>query len=148
MFLVCLPRRLKNRADSYMCGGFRILVWCSCLWVTDNAKKFKLTISLAQIDWKISQTEAVQFCCCAAPCTNKFNFINCVFHDKNVQWKTTSSYSILVFSLSLVSVLLTSACTGNLTCVHGKLVIFEQKNGTMCYIRFGIHLHPIFLTFR
>ena len=27
----------------------------------------------------------------------------------------------------LVAAVLTSACTGNLTCVHGKLVIFEQK---------------------
>ena len=27
----------------------------------------------------------------------------------------------------LVAAVLTSACTGNLTCVRGKLVIFEQK---------------------
>ena len=27
----------------------------------------------------------------------------------------------------LVAAVLTSACTGNLTCVHDKLVIFEQK---------------------
>ena len=27
----------------------------------------------------------------------------------------------------LVAAVLTSACTGNLTCVHGKLDIFEQK---------------------
>ena len=27
----------------------------------------------------------------------------------------------------LVAAVLTSSCTGNLTCVHAKLVIFEQK---------------------
>ena len=34
---------------------------------------------------------------------------------------------ILVLSLLLVAAVLTSACTGNLKCVQGKLVIFEQK---------------------
>ena len=41
--------------------------------------------------------------------------------------------SSLVLSF-LIAVVIISVCTGNLTCVHGKLVIFEQK--TMLYIRF------------
>ena len=48
-------------------------------------KRFKLTISVAQIAWKISQAEAVRFYCSVGTCENKFNYINCVFHDKNVQ---------------------------------------------------------------
>ena len=48
-------------------------------------KRFKLTMSIAQIDWKISQAEAVRFYCSVGTCKNKFNYINCVFHDKNVQ---------------------------------------------------------------
>ena len=32
-----------------------------------------------------------------------------------------------LLSLLLVAVVLTSACTGNFTCVHGKLVIFLTK---------------------
>ena len=59
-------------------------------------KNYKLTRFVAQIDWKISQVEAVQFCCCPDICKNKVNYYNCVSHDNNNQSKKPSSFSILV----------------------------------------------------
>ena len=59
------------------------------------------------------------------PVRLSFNYFSCVFYNlKNDHRKTTSSQSILVLSLLLLAAVLTSSCTGNLTCVHGKLVIF------------------------
>ena len=63
---------------------------------TIKKKQCKLTIPIAQINWKISQAEAVRFCCFVVACKNKFNYFKCEFQDiKNVQWKTNSSLSIL-----------------------------------------------------
>ena len=42
---------------------------------SDRQKNYKLTTSVAQIDWKISQMEDVEFCCCTATCKNKVKVI-------------------------------------------------------------------------
>ena len=96
MYLVC-----QLRSKGYPYGNLYtwLLADTSVLVLIVNSrqyKKYKLTSIVAQIDWKISQVEAVQFCCRTEPCKNKVNYFNCLSHDKNNQSKKPSSLSMLV----------------------------------------------------
>ena len=87
-------------------------------------KNYKLTRFVAQLDWKISQVEAVQFCCSPDICKNKVNYYNCISHDNNNQSKKPSSFSILVL------IVLGYCYSTDFTCVQGKQS-FSLENGTM-----------------
>ena len=142
MYLVCQPR-----SEGYLYGNLYtwLLAHTSVLVLIINSrqyKKYKLTSLVAQIDWKISQVEAVQFCCCTATCKNKVNYFNCVSHDNNNQSKNPHHCLFQFLSYLLIAIVLTSVCTGNFTCVHGKRS-FSLENGTMLQTLFCTHLLPL-----
>ena len=128
ILLVCQPR-----SEGYSYGNLYtwLLANTSVVVLIINSrqypKKYKLTSLVAQIDWKISQVEAVQFCCRTATCKNKVNYFNCVSHDNNNQSKNPHHCLFQFLSYLLIAIVLTSVCTGNFTYVHGKLVIFFRK---------------------
>ena len=139
MYLVCQPR-----SKGYPYGNLYtwLLAHTSVLVLIINSrqyKKYKLTSIVAQIDWKISQVEAVQFCCWTATCKNKVNYFNCVSHDNNNQSKNPHHCLFQFLSYLLIAIVLTSVCTGNFTCVHGKLVI-SSENGK--FYALDTILHP------
>ena len=123
MYLVCQPR-----SEGYPYGNLNtwLLAHTSVVVLIINSrqnKKHKHTSIVAQIDWKISQVEAVQFCCWTATCKNKVNYFNCVQSVK----KKPHHCLFQFLSYLLIAIVLTSVCTGNFTCVDGKLVIFFRK---------------------
>ena len=139
MYLVCQPR-----SKGYPFGNLYtwLLAHTSVLVLKINSKqckkKKKLTRFVAQIDWKISQLEAVQFYCRTATCKSKVNYFNCLSHDNNNQSKSPHHCLFQFLSYLLIAIVLTSVCTGNFTCVHRKLVIFLRKWN----YALGTILHP------
>ena len=154
MYLVCQPR-----SKGYPYGKLYtwLLAHTSVLVLIINSKqckkkKKKLTRFVAQIDWKISQVEAVQFYCRTATCKSKVNYFNCVSHDNNNQSKNSHHCLFQFLSYLLIAIVLTSVCTGNFTCVHGKLVI-SLENGTMlqtlfCFLKKSVFFSHFFYAFQ
>ena len=88
MCLVCYGCEVKvTRTET--CTVTWLLARTSVLVLIINNrqnKNYKLTTIVAWID-KISQVEAVQFCCRTDLCKNKVNYFDCVSHDKTYQSK-------------------------------------------------------------
>ena len=142
MYLVCQPR---SEGYPYRNLYTWLLAHTSVLVLIINSrqyKKYKLTSIVAQIDWKISQVEAVQFCCWTATCKSKVNYFNCVSHDNNNQSKNPHHCLFQFLSYLLIAIVLTSVCTGNFTCLHENWSFFLQKM-ELCFRHYLYAPNPI-----